>query len=160
MTPTRRRRSAPSSGVPFSWYAIVPPSVASRPARQRSRVLFPEPFGPVTSIISPGSTVPETPRSTDSRPKRRRTWSNWSRGAFTAGNIQAVARKSPAPKGGAWVRRGFRRPGGLFFERSTRTHNVLRAGRPSAPRPSNTLAFGGDAPPPHQLGGRVTPLFL
>src|SRR5258707_9559447 len=81
---------------------MVPPSVASKPARQRSKVLFPEPFGPVTSIISPGSTVPETPCSTDSRPKWRRTWSNWSRGAFTRGNIQAESRKPPALAGGTW----------------------------------------------------------
>src|SRR5258707_9126541 len=80
---------------------MVPPSVASKPARQRSKVLFPEPFGPVTSIISPGPTVPETPCSTDNRPKRRRTWSNWSRGAFTGGNIQADPRKPPARAGGA-----------------------------------------------------------
>ena len=40
----------------------MPPSGSSRPARQDSSVDLPDPEGPVTATISPGSSSSETPR--------------------------------------------------------------------------------------------------
>src|SRR5689334_6816614 len=57
-----------------------------RPARMRSKVVLPAPFGPATATIAPARRVRSTPRSTCAAPNARRT---------------PVARRSTAPSGSA-----------------------------------------------------------
>jgi hypothetical protein len=58
----RPRGTAPS--IRAGPMRITPPFGASRQARQRSRVVLPEPLGPITAVTSPSSTEKSTPRST------------------------------------------------------------------------------------------------
>src|ERR1700720_2174280 len=80
---------------------MVPESGASRPARQRSRVLLPEPLRPVTSRTSPVATDAETPPRTARRPKRRRTWAKLKAGGMGS-EYNLAARPPPWPAGVAW----------------------------------------------------------
>src|ERR1700688_3250925 len=81
---------------------MVPESGASRPARQRSRVLLPEPLRPVTSRTSPVATVAETPPRTARRPKRRRTWVKLKAGGICC-EYNLAARPPLGPAGVAWL---------------------------------------------------------
>src|SRR5471030_3130617 len=70
--PTSRRSWARAAlpGRPTSWpqTSIVPPWIVSRPAMQRSRVLFPEPLRPTMATVWPSATSKPTPSRTRSAP--------------------------------------------------------------------------------------------
>src|SRR5450755_914588 len=77
--PTSRRSCARAAlpGRPTSWphTSIRPPCTVSRPAIQRSSVLFPEPLRPMMATVWPLATLKPTPLSTRRGPKSLTTFS-------------------------------------------------------------------------------------
>src|ERR1041385_2252516 len=108
---SRRREGSPASGPP----AIVTPPALGRasPARSRSSVLFPAPFGPTTRWHSPGLTERETPRSARAAPKRR----SRPRASRREDTAAGVSGRGEVTRGGVPARAGiYLRPPGLHVE--------------------------------------------
>ena len=70
INPTRDRASAPPGSLTPDILA-VPEVGLSKPARTRSNVVFPAPFGPKTARQSPGASEKVTPATARREPKER-----------------------------------------------------------------------------------------
>src|SRR5690554_4220331 len=97
--PTRVRRplwSAPGAVTSMSSTVILPAWTGSRALMQRSSVDFPEPERPITAMISPFSTLSETPFRTSRGPKRLTMLSTLTRDMHTPLQNLAELRKAEA----------------------------------------------------------------
>ena len=73
----------------------IEPAVGRRaPDRQLKRVVFPEPFGPMSPRISPSSTSNETPQSAVNPPKRLVRAETLSNAPYLAANGEEAGRGS------------------------------------------------------------------
>src|SRR5947207_12146756 len=75
---------------------MMPASGVSRPLRQRSSVLLPEPLRPMMATTSPASTASETPLSTSWAPNRLETSLNAKSGIDPPFEVLAKLRQRPA----------------------------------------------------------------